>query len=308
MKYQNSKYHESDFACRRKEVFDAYLSLGGVQTGQKEYGGADHNAPMDPEERKQMTAVDFVDEDDDRKVDFVFLARAFFSYRCVAAAGQSSLARVQEGPEVIINFLKYVNRHDVLPEYRDQINAAIAFAEHAKVELTANKKFSLDAPGDLNSALSVLYGGYYRRVASTDSWNPGYQSTTPMIDESKATEIVSKQFPELKSKEHKIIKTAIGLPVEVVRKEVRNDQTSYLHLKLWANVPGAPDEDQVTTDLVELTVVIENDIAEHVFEQMHIEATFHQFTEDGLWFFEFITRVLPSYYIDVGTDASDDGQ
>lgn len=292
---------------RRKAVFDAYLSLGGVETGQKDYGGADHvnSGCLEPEERKRMTAIDFVDEDDSREVDFEFLARAFFSYRCVAAAGQVSVARAREAPDVIINFLKYVNRHDVLPEYTDQINRAIAIAEQAKSELAAAKQFSIDAPGKTNIALSVLYGGFYTRLYYEDGWRPETTTTGVGMDDAEAREIVGMQFPTLLSQEFKVLRLEKGLPVEVVRIESRNETTSILILKPWTSIPGAEEEDQVQTDLVELKVVTEKSIAEHVFEQMHFEATFYRFT-DELWFFDTVTRVLPSFYVEVSTEDDEE--
>lgn len=53
-----------------------------------------------------MTAICFIaiDKDNANEVKFKHLARAFFSYRCIVAAGQSSVVRLQEGADVIINF------------------------------------------------------------------------------------------------------------------------------------------------------------------------------------------------------------
>lgn len=71
----------------RERVFNAYLIHGGIKTGQKDYLGSDNNDATTAEEIKITKAVDFVDETDDREVDFVFVIKSFFSYRCTAAAG-----------------------------------------------------------------------------------------------------------------------------------------------------------------------------------------------------------------------------
>lgn len=103
----------------RERVFSAWLSLGGVSTGQKDYIG-DSTGYDDPGMDMGIASpvINVVEEpDEDAVVDFTGLARVFFGSRCLAASG--SLPKiVPQGPEVIINFLKYINKRDVLPEYR----------------------------------------------------------------------------------------------------------------------------------------------------------------------------------------------
>lgn len=76
------------------------------------------------------------------------------------------------------------------------------------------------------------------------------------------------------------------------------DELSTLFLKPWCDIPGAAIEDKIDTDLCEINVLVEKDIAARVFPKMHFEATFYQMQD--FWFFDTVTRVLPSFYIETG--------
>jgi hypothetical protein len=61
----------------------------------------------------------------------------------------------------IKNFLNYLIYHDVVPEYKDNINAARRTCDLATKQLWDNQRFTAGGPGDFNKACSMLFGGYH---------------------------------------------------------------------------------------------------------------------------------------------------
>lgn len=122
---------------------------------------------------------------------------------------------------MIINFLKYVNFHKVLPEYANQISAAIRFLQVAQEELYAAKLFSLDVPGNFNTALSVVFGGYYHDLShkQLDWISHDKVELEKLIDEVKAHDILSSHLSSTTLRELQstsVQRTEHGFPVEVV--------------------------------------------------------------------------------------------
>lgn len=233
---------------------------------------------------RQLRAIDFVEEpNEDAIVDFEGLARAFFGSRCLAASG-SSPEVVAHAPDVIINFLRYVLRHNVLPEFwyvtlclqladfeaeisSQDINAAIQIAELAKAELVATKQFSFLAPGPLNSALSAYCGGYYCGLRSRNLWNVSSQYSGFHIDE-EPEQTIARLLPDL-AIEPNILQRQIGMPVEVILITNLSSQIMTLTLKPW-QIPGAEEFEQYQTDLNQVEVLCEKTIAANVFNGMHL--------------------------------------
>jgi hypothetical protein len=72
----------------------------------------------------------------------------------------------------IKNFLNYLIYHDVVPEHRDNINAARRTCDLATTQLWDNQRFMAGGPGDFNKAASILYGGYhYDPDANVGQWS-----------------------------------------------------------------------------------------------------------------------------------------
>ena len=227
----------------RKSVFEAWLHLGGVSTGQKDFNAPDNSLAMN--------AVDFVDEPAQGvEIDFPFLARVFFSERCIAAAGYGPPSHVRHAPEVIINFLKYINAHNVLPEFRDQIDVTIRFAEMASLELCATKHLSLLLPGPLNNNLSALHHGQQALL--------------------KEGLTVERALPESKVWPEWPLRVIHGMPVEVQEITKIDDCFSHLTLRPWTDIEGLGEQDQYETDLLECKVLLENEIAMHIFPKCHL--------------------------------------
>lgn len=70
---------------------------------------------------------------------------------------------------VIRNFLNYVLKHNVCPEYEDDVNAARGVCDLAEQELGTLVDLSSLIPGDFNKAISMIYGGRYASLFSSDN-------------------------------------------------------------------------------------------------------------------------------------------
>ena len=79
----------------------------------------------------------------------------------------SGMAEYQMGVEVVLNFLKYVDLHDVCPEYAADVRRAQRVCLQALDEFPAIKELLELIPGDFNTSLRALHckpdevGGFY---------------------------------------------------------------------------------------------------------------------------------------------------
>jgi hypothetical protein len=76
------------------------------------------------------------------------------------------------GVDMVLNFLKYVDRHDVCPEYADDIKNAQTVCLRALDEIPSIDELHKLVPGHLNTALRVLH------VNSEEDVSPNYYSET----------------------------------------------------------------------------------------------------------------------------------
>ncbi|PKY13053.1 hypothetical protein RhiirB3_398345 [Rhizophagus irregularis] len=80
---------------------------------------------------------------------------------------------------VVISFLNYLHNHKVCPEYEEDMQMALQIAHKAKEELPNCKAFAQNAPGKLNKACSLLFGGELYGMLD-DPWN-GEEMVASMI-------------------------------------------------------------------------------------------------------------------------------
>ncbi|KAL8730696.1 MAG: hypothetical protein Q9166_003888 [cf. Caloplaca sp. 2 TL-2023] len=179
----------------KKDVFDKYLSLGGISAGPKQFSGG-----LDTKAMSDMTAADialmrathFVDidkygGDEAYVVDFEACAKAFFSSRMPQLYYLSSINAVkdvQAKTNVIRNFLNYLLHHDVCPEYKSQILAARAICDKTDRELPKAMKAQSHFPGDFQVACSEIFGGIFQGTyAKNPEWAPEAESYAGMSPE-----------------------------------------------------------------------------------------------------------------------------
>ncbi|KAI9779392.1 MAG: hypothetical protein M1816_003595 [Peltula sp. TS41687] len=190
------------FDALRKDIFDKYLSLGGIDTSPKQFtGGVDQLKieEMNANEIATVTGTDAVgrDKDDAGKegsawvVDFEAIAKCFFSSRVPYYFDLETPEQMAQCVRIIRNFLNYLLYHNVCPEFKDQINAARTICDIADHELPATKQFSMIGPGDFNIACSTVYQGHYHGTyESTRTWAKDPDFMVGMSNE-QATKVIS---------------------------------------------------------------------------------------------------------------------
>ncbi|KAL8769919.1 MAG: hypothetical protein Q9209_004166 [Squamulea sp. 1 TL-2023] len=179
----------------KKDVFDKYLSLGGISAGPKQFsGGLDTKAmsDMSAADIALMKANHFVDIDkhggeEAFSVDFEACAKAFFSSRLPQIYYLSSVNAVkdvQSKTNIIRNFLNYLLHHDVCPEFKSQVFAARAICDLTDEELPKTMKAQSYFPGDFQTACSEIFGGIFQgKYAKNPSWAPEAESYAGMSPE-----------------------------------------------------------------------------------------------------------------------------
>ncbi|KAL8911298.1 MAG: hypothetical protein Q9171_003506 [Xanthocarpia ochracea] len=179
----------------KKDVFDKYLSLGGISSGPKQFlGGLDTKAmsDMSAADIALMRATHFVDinkhgGEEAFVVDFEACAKAFFSSRVPQIYYLSSVNAVkdvQSKTNVIRNFLNYLLHHDVCPEYKSQVFAARAICDLTDQELPKTMKAQSYFPGDFQTACSEIFGGVFQGTyAKNPEWAREAESYAGMSSE-----------------------------------------------------------------------------------------------------------------------------
>ncbi|PGH01779.1 hypothetical protein AJ79_07827 [Helicocarpus griseus UAMH5409] len=162
----------------RRNVFIKYMSYGGVDVGPKMFEGNDVRDLMDKDAEDILTATAQASVPENRvgwDVDFEMVAKGFLSSVLPKYIGLETEELVEMATGTIRNFLNYVLLHDVCPEYHDNILAARAVCDAAKVELWKAQQAGCWAPGDFNVACSTLFGGSFHGLYTEDQeWSKGF--------------------------------------------------------------------------------------------------------------------------------------
>ncbi|KAK3323795.1 Argonaute siRNA chaperone complex subunit Arb1-domain-containing protein [Cercophora scortea] len=158
----------------RNLFFSRYLFLGGVDSSPRQFQstrnlGDETLEDATKAEVREITADDVIQRGADADprcynpnnpehwdVDFSGVAAGFFSESLVRlGGGDSSLYR--KGVEVVSNFLKYVDGHDVCPEYADDLKNAQKICRDALEEMPSITKALSLLPGEFHNAGRVLF-------------------------------------------------------------------------------------------------------------------------------------------------------
>ncbi|KAK3306702.1 Argonaute complex, subunit Arb1 [Chaetomium strumarium] len=160
----------------RSTLFTRYLLLGGIDATVRQFGGAQTltDEVLEDTNRaavREMTANDVIQRGGDDScnprfynpndavhwdVDFTGIAAGFLSEHLPKMVG-SELDDFRMGVDVVLNFLKYVDRHDVCPEYIDDVRGAQKICLQALDEIPAIQEMLKLVPGPFNTALRVLH-------------------------------------------------------------------------------------------------------------------------------------------------------
>lgn len=104
----------------RAQLLTAYLHLGGISTGPKQFsGGLDvKNSDLTSEEIAIMEATDFVqnmEQDEKWEVDFAYIVRGFLSHKVPYVLGYLKIEHLELAAQFVRNFLNYVSYPPLSP-------------------------------------------------------------------------------------------------------------------------------------------------------------------------------------------------
>ncbi|MCJ1477684.1 hypothetical protein MMC13_006357 [Lambiella insularis] len=160
------------FDSVRKDLFDKYMSFGGIDSGPKMFGGGLDSQTLEEStaaDIAKLTATNYVGNEQvdprskDYVVDFDGVLKGFLSSRLPQVFDLVEEQQIKGHIAVIRNFLNYLLHHEVCPEYKDQINAARDTCNLGEKQLWSITQACRILPGHFNQACSVLFGGYHQR-------------------------------------------------------------------------------------------------------------------------------------------------
>ncbi|KAG0271590.1 hypothetical protein BGZ95_000585 [Linnemannia exigua] len=241
------------FSNIRSQILSVYLDYGGIQTGPKMFqgggaktGGADDDGEVDFE--AMNAGIDRVDlPEEGQEVDFTNVVTTFLSQHFLKCTGWIDMVYYRDTPIVVAALLNYLLIRDVLPEYKEDLKAALVIAEKAKVELPLCKMISSGLPSRYDRACSLLYGGEWFNYFE-DKWQ----------DEAASVEILGLDSAMAK----KIVKSVVGpnvdpdslrvAPREFLELEVVHIPTVDLGMvEADTTAPEEEEDDAVTVDMVD---------------------------------------------------------
>ncbi|CAK7211338.1 hypothetical protein SBRCBS47491_001090 [Sporothrix bragantina] len=171
----------------RSNVFNRYLKLGGIDCTPCMFNGAagfEEGQTMTKDDVRALTATDVVpragnkdskfyaaDNAEMWTVDFCGVTSGFLSVSLRAIGGcNEKLMKV--GIDVVDNFLRYLQLHEVCPEYDEDVKASRAICEKAKTELPNCLNALPHMPGQFNLACVKLFCKEPQHRAFDDGLDP----------------------------------------------------------------------------------------------------------------------------------------
>ncbi|OJZ83958.1 hypothetical protein ASPFODRAFT_209672 [Aspergillus luchuensis CBS 106.47] len=189
LRYQKNRRLESD----RRDVFLKYLAYGGVNVGQRMFGGLDGRdlQQLDSEQILQARAMTSVGKDrSNLTVDFDAVVRGFLTSFFPYYFNPETEDMIKLATVTIRNFLSYLLYHDVCPEYNDNIDQARNSCDIATRELWNNHQLMAKGPGDFNSCCSLLFGGELHDTYVEDNQWKNSKDDAPRLTTETARKIV----------------------------------------------------------------------------------------------------------------------
>uniref|UniRef100_L7ITA2 Argonaute siRNA chaperone complex subunit Arb1 n=1 Tax=Pyricularia oryzae (strain P131) TaxID=1143193 RepID=L7ITA2_PYRO1 len=156
----------------RDLMFSRYLNMGGIDTSQRQFTGAngiskEDLAGLSKAEKRMAAANDVINRrgDDPRwftpgdegwTVDFAGVVAAYLSTRLpFDVAGEQDMMAL--GVDTILNFINYVIKHDVCPEYEADLARARAVCKLAKIEFPLINRALAGGMGQFNYACRTIF-------------------------------------------------------------------------------------------------------------------------------------------------------
>ncbi|GFF38007.1 hypothetical protein IFM58399_05087 [Aspergillus lentulus] len=183
LRFQKKRRIEND----RREIFLKYLQYGGVDISPKMFTGTDQRdlKEMDSEEillARAQTSI--AQEQLNLHIDFNAVVKGYLTSYFPYYFNPETEDMVKLGTVTIWNFLTYILYHDVVPEYKANIEEARKSCDIAGKELWKNQQFTVKGPGDFNTACSTLFGGVFFDLYIEDNqWCNSKNDTVRMTNE-----------------------------------------------------------------------------------------------------------------------------
>ncbi|KAL2169083.1 hypothetical protein VTG60DRAFT_6505 [Thermothelomyces hinnuleus] len=322
----------------REYLFSRYLLLGGIDASVRQFQstrtiGDDILEDATKNSIREMTADDVIQRGGDGNrnprfynpnypehwdVDFTGVAAGFVSEHLPALTGPET-DQFFMGVDVVLNFLKYVDLHDVCPEYADDIKNAQRVCLRALEEIPATTKLLQLLPGQFNAALRVLYVSQDGGSSGVDNY---FEKALPDLKQAKVSHAATisilmraDRFPTnsewfvTDTAEFTFEVLAIKLPTDAIRakyKAINQHLTGYSDIQPcgtiiarpvivrdgWDNTMAAtipPEADK------ESEFVLEEDILRLLVVGMKLTIGVCTLNV-GLKFIKYVTQVRPSFY------------
>ena len=335
------------FNTARNQILNSYLSYGGINTAQKAFLG--NNDEVDPEDDAEIIAAkqatDLIDDDvlEGSEVAFTYVAATYLSSYFIDKSGYVMQNQFKEAPDVLISFLNYLIRHDVCPEYLEDMKGALDIAHKARTELPNCKLVSLNTPGAFNKACSLLFSGEYYGV-----FDNGWQGEDKVASIVGMTLVQAREIFEietgLKTDEVKLVKEEIRMinDMEIISTEDECVECNSENAAAGASPTNASNATKATSasnatetttatktnnpdgklpsngplrritlrdinnpEAPEVVIRLGNDIAKHASVGLRVIADFYKLS-NGWWYWDRITNVYPSYFVPCDSDSSDE--
>ncbi|KAK6335450.1 hypothetical protein TWF696_002226 [Orbilia brochopaga] len=316
----------------RHRLLEAYLFLGGINTGAKMFGGVDNKfvKDHDAEDIARYKATDYVpdkmhrirlqeqddeldgdDEDEEYAIDFNYIVRAFLTDRIPFAFGLKKPEDIEMSVNLIRNFLNFILYHNVCPEFTDNIKLAIKTCELAGDELPICAVLSDKLPGSFNKACSTLFGGYWSLIIP-QPWAPGEEKENSNLEPGLTREEAQKIYESLV---HELPHVDATVPLDKVT-EIAKEWAALEVTGTWLPEPGSPlklgkiickpwtqeDTKPIVSrwDNVEggVSLWCEKTVAQYAYVGMHLCCAVHELT-NGLVYFDEISGVMCSQYLEI---------
>ncbi|CAK7270524.1 hypothetical protein SEPCBS119000_004133 [Sporothrix epigloea] len=171
----------------RTNIFNRYLRMGGIDCNPRMFNGAadfEEGETMTKDDVRALTATDVVPRAGSKTskfyatdnahmwtVDFSGVVAGFLSVSLFAIGG-SNERLMMVGIDVVDNFLRYLQHHDVCPEYEADIHTSRAICEKAKIELPNCLRVLPRMPGQFNLACTKLFCNKLQHQAFDDGLHP----------------------------------------------------------------------------------------------------------------------------------------
>lgn len=230
-------------------------------------------------------------------------------------------AQYAMGVDVVLNFLKYVDLHDVCPEYADDVKSAQSICLRALEEVPATTKLLQLLPGHFNAALSMLH--VKQEDGSSSDIDNYFGKALPDVKQAKASHAATlsilmgaHRFPAdgewfiTETVEFTFEVLAIDLPSDITRakyKAINQHLTNYVNIQPCGTITARPVivrdgwDNSMTATIPpeadkESQFVLEEDILHLIVVGMKLTMRICTLNV-GLKFIKSVTQVRPSFYV-----------